>query len=781
MKKWKQITRQIPYWAFLLVLVVAVVNTLYFIYKDKMPVDGLSKTYVNGQWTIDYVTPNGPAEKAGILPGDFLVSVDKKDIDAWDKYYLGVKAGDTFIYGIVRNGQELTFSITMVSPVSFSYVFFLIMHILLFLLSCASLYLLYKKPDDAAARLFFIYLQIFVVTQNATYLMIPYSLAIAATFIFTLCCGFLGPVLIHFHLLFPKPSKIYVRFKIVPKIFYFFGLLFFILYFIAYFLTVKGLIFYSTFHHVNRIVLSWLTLTYFLAIVTVVYQFITIKDTLSRNQLRIVIIGSFFGLYTGMAIALFYDQLYYLQAQYPTLIMIFQGAGGMVTVVCILIAIFRYRIWNTEIFIKKTLLYLSATFVIAFSYFLLVYLIDFLTISKTNLMRFITLAFSIFVFLIIRDWVQKIIDRVFHREDYDSATVVSDFEEKLSGIYKFDELKSAIANGLDEIFHFKIFVFNLKKSELIYEPAFVMGMDGHPFIKDFEVNPELENFLRKPKIFSPDELNKKPASLEIFNGELIVPLLAGDQIYGFFICGQKQSEKTYSLQDFRVLSLLAHRVISLLNTAKLYQKDIDQQLLLERERTRISQDMHDDVGASLTRISILSELAKNQTEISGESKQWLGQISETSRDVMEEMNQIIWALNPKNNTLEGLIAYMRRFANEFLEPTSISCSFDLPVVLPDMALSVEIRRNIYLVIRESLHNVVKHANASKVWLSLKINEHEYQVKIKDNGKGFNPKNVKFPGNGLINMKKRMKDIGGSFQIQSNNSDGTQITLIISLK
>ena len=781
MKKWKQITRKIPYWAFLLVVVVAVVNTLFFIYKDKMPVDGLSKSYVNDQWTIDYVTPNGPAEKAGILPGDFLVSVDKKDIDAWDKYYLGVKAGDTFIYGIVRNGQELTFSITMVSPVSFSYVFFLIMHILLFLLSCASLYLLYKKPDDAAARLFFIYLQIFVVTQNATYLMIPYSLAIAATFIFTLCCGFLGPVLIHFHLLFPKPSKIYVRFKIVPKIFYFFGLLFFILYFIAYFLTVKGLIFYSTFHHVNRIVLSWLTLTYFLAIVTVVYQFITIKDTLSRNQLRIVIIGSFFGLYTGMAIALFYDQLYYLQAQYPTLIMIFQGAGGMVTVVCILIAIFRYRIWDTELFIKKVLLYLSATFIIMLSYLLLILLVVNLTDTESHLTRFLILAFSVITFLALRDRIQQLIERFFHRESYDSATVVSDFENRLAGIYQFEDLKCRVVHGLNEIFHFKTVAFSLKKSGLVYELVCSIGFDNHQIKKEFEITGEIEKMLCKSKVFSPEEMSSKLTIVDVVRGELIVPLLAGDQIYGFFICGQKQSEKTYSLQDIMVLSLLARRVISLLHTATLHQKDIDRQLMLERERTRISQDMHDDVGASLTRISILSELAKNQTEISGESKQWLGQISETSRDVMEEMNQIIWALNPKNNTLEGLIAYMRRFANEFLEPTSISCSFDLPVVLPDMALSVEIRRNIYLVIRESLHNVVKHANASKVWLSLKINEHEYQVKIKDNGKGFNPKNVKFPGNGLINMKKRMKDIGGSFQIQSNNSDGTQITLIISLK
>ena len=148
-----------------------------------------------------------------------------------------------------------------------------------------------------------------------------------------------------------------------------------------------------------------------------------------------------------------------------------------------------------------------------------------------------------------------------------------------------------------------------------------------------------------------------------------------DQPYGFFLCGPKKSEKTYSLQDIRVLSLIAKRVIALFHTAGLYQKDLDRQLMLERERARISQDMHDDVGASLTRISMLSDLVKNRTDITGEARQWLGQISDTSRGVMEEMNQIIWALNPKNDTLEGLVAYLRRFAYEYLEPTTVDCVF----------------------------------------------------------------------------------------------------------
>jgi signal transduction histidine kinase len=203
--------------------------------------------------------------------------------------------------------------------------------------------------------------------------------------------------------------------------------------------------------------------------------------------------------------------------------------------------------------------------------------------------------------------------------------------------------------------------------------------------------------------------------------------------------------------------------------------------MLERERARISQDMHDDVGASLTRISILSDLARRKDDVTGETKQWLGQISDTSRSVMEEMSQIIWALNPKNDTLAGLVAYLRRFAYEFLEPTTVKCAFDLPENLPDVALSVEVRRNIYLVVREALHNVMKHSGATRVNLRLRIEDFRFKIFIKDDGKGFDPGKLKFPGNGLVNMRKRMSDIGGEILIKSEPGSGTEIELIVSLK
>ena len=429
----------------------------------------------------------------------------------------------------------------------------------------------------------------------------------------------------------------------------------------------------TTYYISEKISLIWVTLAVSIALGIAVYQFKTIKSTLARNQVLIVIIGSLFGLFTPIADAIFFDHIEVLLSQNPWILHFSHGLASLIMATCFLVAIFRYKIWGTEVIIRKALLYLSATFIITCTYILLIFLIDRLTNSETSVTRFISLAFSVLIFMILRDNIQHLIERLFHRESYDSATVVSDFESRLAGIYQIDELSSRIVLGLDDIFHFKSFVFSLKNNETIYKPLFLFGIDNEEIRNEFLTTAEFERMLCKAKVFSPEELDKIPAEFEYADGELIVPLLQGGRPFGFFLCGPKKSERSYSMQDIRVLSLIAKRVIALFHTASLYQKDLDRQLMLERERARISQDMHDDVGASLTRISMMSDLVKNRTDVGGGARQWLGQISDTSRGVMEEMNQIIWALNPKNDNLEGLVAYIRRFAFEYLEPTSVKC------------------------------------------------------------------------------------------------------------
>ncbi|MDX9905292.1 MAG: histidine kinase [Bacteroidales bacterium] len=654
------------------------------------------------------------------------------------------------------------------------------MYFITLLFSLGSIYILYKKPGDPAARIFFIYLQLFAMASNAGAVGLNLNEPIARFLDMAFMAGtnIAVAALVHFHLVFPRPSLIYLKYKWLPWMFYCIGILF----------TIFQSILLSTlidhpsdkitaiFYNAAKLSLIWLILAISVAIGLAVYQFFTIKNTLARNQVRIVIIGSLFGFITPILDGLFYAYIETLLVKSPWLLHMTHGPASLIMAACFTVAIFRYKIWGTEIFIRKALLYLSATFIIICTYLLLLILIDRLTSGETATTRFISLALSVLIFMVLRDNIQRLIERLFHRESYDSATVVSDFEAKLSGIYHFDELSSGIGAGLDGIFHFKSFIFSLKKKDNTYQPVYLFGNNSEEIRNGLMAPLGFENKLRKAKVFSPEEIDRIPEYFEHAYGELIVPLLQDGQPFGFFLCGPKKSEKSYSLQDIRVLSLLAQRTVALFQTAGLYQKDLDRQLMLERERARISQDMHDDVGASLTRISMLSDLVGNMADIREDARQWLGQISDTSREVTEEMDQIIWALNPKNDTLDGLASYIRRFAFEYLEPTTIECVFDFPDEIPDKALSVEVRRNIYLVFREALHNVIKHSGATRVDLKLKVEDLSFKISIKDNGAGFEQEKLEFPGNGLVNMKKRMNDIGGEIVIGSKAGEGTEIEL-----
>ena len=209
-------------------------------------------------------------------------------------------------------------------------------------------------------------------------------------------------------------------------------------------------------------------------------------------------------------------------------------------------------------------------------------------------------------------------------------------------------------------------------------------------------------------------------------------------------------------------------------------KEIERQIAIEKERLRISKDMHDEVGASLTRISILSELAKKQQNEPARTQQIVDQISEISGNVVDEMSEIIWAMNPRNDTLDCFSSYIRQYASNYLESAGIDEKFLFPDEIPPRPMSSELRRNLFLVIKEALHNIVKHSGAETVNLFLLFDHNILTIEITDNGKGFVPGNKTGTGNGLINMRKRMEDIGGTFEISSETGKGSKIKLSASL-
>jgi signal transduction histidine kinase len=201
----------------------------------------------------------------------------------------------------------------------------------------------------------------------------------------------------------------------------------------------------------------------------------------------------------------------------------------------------------------------------------------------------------------------------------------------------------------------------------------------------------------------------------------------------------------------------------------------EKQQAIEKERTRIATDMHDDLGAGLSRIKFLSENMKLKRENGETIREDIEKISTYSDEMAEKMGEIVWALNEKNDTIGHLVAFTRSYVLEYLSGQNIQCSINTPLNLPSGFITGEMRQHIFLSVKECLHNIVKHAQASQVSFSVYLNG-GIEIIIHDNGKGINWDLIRPFSNGLHNIKKRMSEINGD--VQFKNENGTKVILSI---
>lgn len=199
--------------------------------------------------------------------------------------------------------------------------------------------------------------------------------------------------------------------------------------------------------------------------------------------------------------------------------------------------------------------------------------------------------------------------------------------------------------------------------------------------------------------------------------------------------------------------------------------------LIEVERTRIASDMHDDLGAGLSRIKFLSQSILNKKVQDESIKSELKKITSFSDEMSEKMGEIVWALNKKNDTLADLVAYTRSYAVEYLANHDILCEANTPLQLPVTFITGEMRRNIFLSVKECLHNIVKHSGATKVCFSVELAD-MMKIIIHDNGKGIDWNKRRAFSNGIENITTRMKEMNG--KVKFVNDNGTKVLLNIPL-
>ncbi len=201
---------------------------------------------------------------------------------------------------------------------------------------------------------------------------------------------------------------------------------------------------------------------------------------------------------------------------------------------------------------------------------------------------------------------------------------------------------------------------------------------------------------------------------------------------------------------------------------------LQQQRALDAERQRIARDIHDDLGSGLTEIILLSDSLDEAVQPTPADQKMVGEISARARSLTRAMDEVVWAINPRNDTLEGFLTYLGRFAQDYLTRADVRCRWNVPTEVPDLPLSAEMRHNLYLACKEALHNIVKHAAASEVSIQLDLTGDGFTLVIEDDGRGFAANCPPARGNGLANMRQRLKELHGRYSVESTPGRGTRV-------
>lgn len=209
---------------------------------------------------------------------------------------------------------------------------------------------------------------------------------------------------------------------------------------------------------------------------------------------------------------------------------------------------------------------------------------------------------------------------------------------------------------------------------------------------------------------------------------------------------------------------------------------------LDLERTRIARDIHDDLGANLTGITLLSQLSPESTN-PAEAAAALRQINATARQLTRSIEEVVWAINPALDTFDGLANFLGHYAQNFLRPAGVRCRLDFPLTPPAHSLPADVRHNVFLAFKEALNNAVKHARATEIRITLRLHPAEWELIVADNGCGlpaFAPGTVApgrlAPSNGLANMQRRLAEVGGTCTLgPAGDGPGTRVLFTIPLK
>jgi len=209
------------------------------------------------------------------------------------------------------------------------------------------------------------------------------------------------------------------------------------------------------------------------------------------------------------------------------------------------------------------------------------------------------------------------------------------------------------------------------------------------------------------------------------------------------------------------------------------RRKVEQARAIEQERARIAQDLHDDLGSRTTAISMLAVAGAENTIAQAAAKERFGTILDHSRSLVAALDELVWAVNPKYDTIKALVDYLAGVAEELLTETGVARHIELPPNIPERSIPADVRHNVLLAANEALNNAIRHGHPSKVLLQMTVAGDELEILIRDNGCGFDPGRA-VAGDGLINIGQRMSKVGGRYRIESKPGQGASVYLVLPL-
>jgi signal transduction histidine kinase len=255
--------------------------------------------------------------------------------------------------------------------------------------------------------------------------------------------------------------------------------------------------------------------------------------------------------------------------------------------------------------------------------------------------------------------------------------------------------------------------------------------------------------------------------------------------------GISQEERTYTINVFLpfwkkswfiagaglVLVVVLFLIVRLFVKIRMKRviRKMENDHMLERERFRIARNIHDNLGARLTHITLVSGRSEFEDRSSDDFRRSVRKISEMTRDLVSSLYETVWAIDPENDHLDSLVTHLVQMTENLSEAAGLLCRVDAPDLIEAHTLSSVIRHAVSLTVKEAVHNAIKHSNATEITITIGVQASELSVEIRDNGRGFAMRDVR-QGSGLRNMRGRMAEIGASIEIQGNEGEGTAVIL-----